>query len=146
MKLEHKFAIRIHFGGICMKDGRKDNRLRISIILKSVMIGYIFSLICFIILALLVTFTSLSDSIAPSITQVVIIMGLAITGANAAMKSKAKGWLYGIITGVVYIVILLLISWVAIDGFTFDKYALAKVGLGVVVGAIGGMIGINMTR
>jgi putative membrane protein (TIGR04086 family) len=129
-----------------MKDGRKDSRLRISIILKSVMIGYIFSLICFIILALLVTFTSLSDNVAPNVTQVVIILGLAISGASAAMKSKSRGWLYGIVSGVIYIVILLLISWVAIDGFSFDKYALIKLGLGIVVGAIGGMIGINVAR
>jgi putative membrane protein (TIGR04086 family) len=110
------------------------------------MVGYIFSLICFLILALLITFTSLSEMVVPIITQIIIIIGLAITGAYAAMKSGYRGWLYGIITGILYIVILIIISWIAIEGFSFDKYVFAKIILGVVVGAIGGMIGINLAR
>ncbi len=144
--LKHKFAVRIIFGGILMKGNHGDNRLRVSIMLKSVMIGYIFSLICFLILALLITFTSLSENVVPLITQIIIITGLVITGATAAMKSRYRGWLYGIITGVLYMVVFLLISWIAVDGFTFDKYAAAKILLGIVVGAIGGMIGINLIK
>jgi len=129
-----------------MKDNRSDNRLRVSIMLKSVMIGYIFSLICFLILALLITFTSLSENVVPLITQIIIIIGLVITGAAAARKARTRGWLYGIITGLLYIVTLLIISWIAIDGFAFDKFAFAKILLGIVVGAIGGMIGINLIK
>ncbi|MBA1336771.1 MAG: hypothetical protein HPY66_3207 [Firmicutes bacterium] len=129
-----------------MKDSRGDNRLRVSIMLKSVMVGYIFSLASFLILALLVTFTSLSENVVPTITQVVVIIGIAITGAYSAMKSGSKGWLYGIISGILYIIVLIAISWIAIDGFAFDKYVLAKLALGIVAGAIGGMIGINLVR
>jgi len=117
-----------------------------SIILKSVGIGYGFSLICFLILALLVTYTRLSEGIVPMVTQGIIIMGLTISGAGAAMRAKSKGWLYGIICGIIFIGIVVIVSWIAVDGFTFDKYVLSKVLLGVAVGAIGGMIGINLIR
>ena len=129
-----------------MKDNRADNRLRMSIILKSVGIGYGFSLICFLILALLVTYTRLSEGIVPMVTQVIIIAGLTISGAGAAMRAKSRGWLYGVICGILFIGIVVIVSWVAVDGFTFDKYVLSKVLLGVAVGAIGGMIGINLIR
>jgi putative membrane protein (TIGR04086 family) len=129
-----------------MKNNRADNRLRMSIILKSVGIGYGFSLICFLILALLVTFTRLSEGIVPMVTQAIIIMGLTISGAGAAMRAKSRGWLYGIICGILFIGIVVIVSWIAVDGFTFDKYVLSKVLLGVAVGAIGGMIGINLIR
>lgn len=129
-----------------MKDNHGDRKLRVSIMLRSIMIGYIFSLICFLILAVLITFTNLSENIVPLITQIIIITGLVITGASAALRAGNRGWLYGVITGLGYIVILLLISSIAIDGFTLDRYAAAKIVLGVVVGAIGGMIGINLSK
>ena len=129
-----------------MKDNRVDDRLRMSIILKSVGIGYGFSLICFLLLAVLVTFTRLSEGIVPMVTQGIIIVGLTVSGAGAAMRAKSRGWLYGIICGILFIGIIVLVSWIAVDGFTFDKYILSKVLLGIVVGAIGGMIGINLIR
>jgi len=129
-----------------MKDNRGDNRLRMSIILKSVGIGYGFSLICFLLLAVLVTYTRLSEAIVPTVTQGIIIIGLAISGAGAAVRSRARGWLYGIICGVLFIGVILIVSWIAVEGFTFDRYIFSKVVLGILVGAIGGMIGINLTR
>ena len=103
-----------------MKDNRADNRLRMSIILKSVGIGYGFSLICFLVLALLVTYTRLSEGIVPMVTQGIIIMGLTISGAGAAMRAKSRGWLYGIICGIIFIGIVVIVSWVA-DGFTLTN-------------------------
>lgn len=129
-----------------MKDNRGDNRLRMSIILKSVGIGYGFSLICFLILAVIVTYTRLSETIVPTITQGIIIIGLTISGAGAAIKAKSKGWLYGIICGVLFIAVIVIVSWIAVDGFSFDKYVISKIVLGILVGAIGGMIGINLAR
>jgi putative membrane protein (TIGR04086 family) len=129
-----------------MKDNRGDNRLRMSIILKSVSIGYGFSLICFLLLAVLVTYTRLSEGIVPTVTQGIIIIGLTISGASAAIKSKTRGWLYGVICGILFIGVIVIVSWIAVEGFTFDKYLLSKIVLGIMVGAIGGMIGINLTR
>jgi putative membrane protein (TIGR04086 family) len=148
IKKKHKFVIgKLFFeGGFAMKDNRVDNRLKMSVILKSVGIGYGFSLICFLLLAVLVTFTKLSENIVPMVTQGIIIIGLTISGAGAAIKSKTRGWLYGIICGVLFVGVLIIVSWIAVDGFTFDKYVLSKVLLGIAVGAIGGMIGINLVR
>ncbi len=129
-----------------MKDNRGDNRLRMSVILKSVSIGYGFSLICFLLLALLVTFTRLSEAVVPMITQGIIIIGLTISGASAAIKAKSRGWLYGILCGILFMGLVIIVSWIAVDGFVFDKYVFSKIALGIAVGAIGGMIGINLAR
>ena len=129
-----------------MKDNRGDRRIRMSIILKSVSIGYGFSLICFLLLAAIVTFTKLSEAVVPMVTQGIVIIGLTISGVTAAMKSRTRGWLYGIICGRLFIGVRNIASWIAVDGFTFDKYVTSRIILGIAVGAIGGMIGINLIR
>ena len=129
-----------------MKDNRGDRRIRMSIILKSVSIGYGFSLICFLLLAAIVTFTKLSEAVVPMVTQGIVIIGLTISGVTAAMKSRTRGWLYGIICGILFIGVIIIASWIAVDGFTFDKYVTSRIILGIAVGAIGGMIGINLFR
>ncbi|MFA7215929.1 MAG: TIGR04086 family membrane protein, partial [Bacillota bacterium] len=121
-----------------MKDNRGDDRLRMSIILKSVSIGYGFSLLCFLILAAVVTFTRLSEAVVPMATQGIVIIGLTLSGITAAMKAKSRGWLYGIICGILFIGVIIIVSWIAVDGFTFDKYVISRTILGIAVGAIGG--------
>lgn len=129
-----------------MKDNRRDNKLRMSIILKSVSIGYGFSLLCFLLLAAVVTFTKLSEAVVPMVTQGIVVIGLTISGAVAAMRAKSRGWLYGILCGMLFIGIMLIVSSIAVQDFTFDKYVFSRVILGVAVGTIGGMIGINLIR
>jgi putative membrane protein (TIGR04086 family) len=99
-----------------------------------------------LLLAVLVTYTRLSEAIVPTVTQGIIIIGLAISGAGAAVRSRSRGWLYGIICGVLFIGVILIVSWIAVEGFTFNRYIFSKVVLGILVGVIGGMIGINLAR
>lgn len=129
-----------------MKGNQGANKLRMSVVLKSVSIGYGFSLICFLLLAAIVTFTKLSEAVVPTVTQGIVILGLALSGAIAAMKAKSRGWLYGIICGILFIGVMVIVSWVAVKGFTFDKYVFSRIILGIAVGAIGGMIGINLVK
>ncbi len=129
-----------------MRDSRGGNKLRMSVILRSVSIGYGFSLICFLLLAAIVTFTKLSEAVVPMVTQGIVIIGLTISGATAAMRAKSKGWLYGIFCGILFVAVMLIVSSIAVENFTFNKYVASRVVLGIAVGTIGGMIGINLVR
>ncbi|MFZ5966041.1 MAG: TIGR04086 family membrane protein [Bacillota bacterium] len=116
----------------------------IWIYLKGVVSAYIFSLIVFIIMALLITYTSMSETIIPLMTTIVMIISVSVSGMYSGMKIKRKGWLNGGIAGLIYIIWMIFMSWVFIEGFSFDKYALFKILIGAAGGGIGGMIGVNL--
>lgn len=106
--------------------------------------GYIISLLLFIIGAILITYTSIGEGTIPLITSVIMIVGIVYSSIYCSVHFKNKGWLHGGIIGLVYILILVLLSKIFISDYSVNRIALYKVGLGVGAGIIGGMLGINI--
>ncbi|MCG8501633.1 MAG: TIGR04086 family membrane protein [Firmicutes bacterium] len=75
---------------------------------------------------------------------VTTIFSIVVAGARVARRARNKGWLNGAISGLVYVVILYFISALAYPGFVFDRSVLYMLILGVLTGAFGGVIGINL--
>lgn len=76
-----------------------------------------------------------------------LVHGIAIMfgGIVSGKRAKQKGWSQGGLTGLLYVVLLLLISFLALDtSLTLRDCILLAPGL--VIGAFGGMIGVNLNR
>ncbi len=58
---------------------------------------------------------------------------------------KEKGYLYGLIIGIAYILILIPISLLWGQTLTLDKYFFARLLMASSVGIIGGIIGVNIS-
>jgi putative membrane protein (TIGR04086 family) len=114
------------------------------VILKASLFAVIISLICFVLFALVMKLANLQESIIPPVNQAIRIVSMVVGGAAAARSSKSKGWLKGALTGLLYIVWAFIISGIFGGGYIFDTVLLSDVLLGIVVGAIGGIIGINI--
>ena len=114
------------------------------VILKASLFAVIISLICFVLYALVMKLANLQESIIPPVNQAIRIVSMVVGGAAAARSSKSKGWLKGALTGLLYIVWAFIISGIFGGGYIFDTVLLSDVLLGIVVGAIGGIIGINI--
>ncbi len=114
------------------------------IYLKSIAIALLFAMIIFVIIAIITTFTSLSEGVLPIITSTVIILSIAFSGILSAVAKKKNGLLQGLITGVIYTIFILFLGWLIADGFSFDKFTLIKCGIGIFSGGVGGMIGVNI--
>ncbi len=56
---------------------------------------------------------------------------------------KEKGLIYGLLVGLIYIVCLILIVYLAKDNFVFEMDMLYKVLLVSLAGGIGGVLGVN---
>ncbi|GJM75106.1 hypothetical protein HMSSN036_73220 [Paenibacillus macerans] len=66
-------------------------------------------------------------------------------GIVSGKRAKQRGWYQGGLTGLLYVVLLLLISFLALDtSLTLRDCILLAPGL--VIGAFGGMIGVNLNR
>lgn len=78
-------------------------------------------------------------------TYIVHAIALLIAGFTAGKRSSNRGWYNGGITGSLYMLIVLLIGFLAMNvSLSWDKWILIL--LAFVVSAIGGIIGVNMKK
>ena len=114
-------------------------------IIKGVGISVIFTIICLTIFSLLLTYTNLSES---SIQPVVIsVTGISILVGSffATRKMNKNGIIKGIAVGLMYILLIYVISSVVNGGnFALTIGSLVMIFISVLCGAIGGIIGINI--
>lgn len=111
---------------------------------KSLALSYIVTLIFFIIFALILTYTSLSEGAIPIINSIIMIISIAIGSIRMAIKSQNKGWLNGALVGVLYVLVLVFLSSIFVENFEVNSYLMMKAIIGLITGAVGGMIGINV--
>ncbi|MCC5911542.1 MAG: TIGR04086 family membrane protein [Clostridiaceae bacterium] len=111
---------------------------------KGLMRGYLLSLVLFLIGALLITYTGLSETILPIITSGIMVLSIAYASIYAAIHTKKRGWLHGAFIGMIYIVILIILSKLFITDYTITAAVYYRIITSVVTGVIGGMIGINI--
>ncbi|HZJ77156.1 MAG TPA: TIGR04086 family membrane protein [Oscillospiraceae bacterium] len=131
-----------------MKSGKRDiaeaGPFNIKIYGYGLIRGYIVSLLFFLIGAILITYTSIGEGTIPFITSVIMIIGIVYSSIYCSIHLREKGWLHGGIIGLVYILMLVLLSKIFISGYSLNRVALYKIGLGVGTGVIGGILGVNI--
>ncbi len=121
-----------------------NSNFSIWIYFKGIIAAYIFVLFIFLIMALLLTYTSIPEAMIPMFSSITLIAGVSISGMYVGAKLKRKGWLNGGIEGVIYIAILIVVSWAFMADFSFDRYLVYKGIMSVISGGIGGIIGVNI--
>lgn len=126
------------------KQLEKNKSDKLFLIIKSVVLALIISLICIIIYAIVLSITPVSDNTMSLITQVISMISILAAGIYCGKNIQAKGWLYGLSVGIIYIIILIPISMLLGETLTFDKYLLARLLMAATVGLIGGIIGVNI--
>ncbi len=130
-----------------MKSNRQPDRAMQSyfqVYVKGVIVACIVALLLFAILALLITYTNISESIIPAgILAILSISGL-ISGVYVGANLKTKGWLNGILIGFIFIGFIFLIGCILNKEILFELSFLYKLIIGIVAGGIGGMIGVNL--
>ena len=114
------------------------------VILKASLLAVIITLICFVIFALVMKLANLQETIIPPVNQAIRILSIAIGGVFASRASRKKGWLKGGLTGLLYIIWSFILSGLFDGKYIFNTLLLSDLLLGAVVGAVGGIIGINI--
>lgn len=72
------------------------------------------------------------------IHSISVLIGGYVTGKRAGRR----GWYYGGLLGLFYIIIIYLVGFLAFDS-TFDLYSLFMLVLAFAIGALGGIFGVN---
>ena len=114
-------------------------------ILKGVGISFAFTLISLTIFSALLTYTSLSESLIQPV--VISVTGISILAGSffATRKVEKNGIIKGIAVGLIYIFLIYLISSVVNGGsFALTMSSVIMILIGILCGAIGGIIGVNI--
>lgn len=106
--------------------------------------GYIISMLLFFLVALLITYTSLGENVIPFVTSVIMILGIVFSSVYCSAHLQKKGWLHGALIGLIYILILILLSKIFISDYSIDSTAMYKIILATTTGVIGGILGVNL--
>jgi putative membrane protein (TIGR04086 family) len=124
----------------------KVNEWRIITLLKANIIAYMITAIFFIGSALLLTYTSLPESSIPAIAIATTVISVLVAGYDTAKGAPSKGWLWGLSAGIVYAVILILISSTVAKELMMTPNTLTLLLSAGGGGALGGMVGINVKK
>lgn len=105
---------------------------------------FILTVIMLFILALLLSMTSLEETIiSPSIIGITTF-SILLGGFITSRKIKSKGIVIGVIQGFIYMLVLYLTSSFMNMDFSLNLQSLTMIGIGMLGGAIGGIIGVNI--
>lgn len=125
----------------------KSNRpLSIMSILKSIGISFGFTLLVFLVFALLITYTCFPESAISTVVLITTVLSIMLAGMVISRRATTKGWLNGAIAGLIYTAILYIIGALSVTGLVFDKQVVIMALVGFFSGALGGIIGINMRK
>jgi len=126
-----------------MKTEVKTESSRLSSLVSGVLVGYAITCIIFLGYSLLITYTSLTDEKMPLVVAGATLISVIVAGFDAAKGAENKGWFWGIMAGLVYALILMLIMTLVLKGFAVDSRTATVLVLSLAGGGLGGVIGIN---
>ncbi len=118
----------------------KSNFIRV---IKGSAFAVVLTLILLLIYSAFLTYTKLNESTMPvfviGITAISILIGSLMSSVNIRKNGIANGALVGLI----YIVVIYLLSSIATKTFSLNMYSIIMIIISTVAGAIGGIIGVN---
>lgn len=127
-------------------ESRYSSPLNILNVIKALGIAFVFTGVVFAVFALLITYTSMPDSIIGMIVFVTMIFAIMVSGFVVARNATSRGWLNGAVGGLLYVLILYIIGALFQFGLVFDRHVAMLLLIGFLAGAFGGIVGINMKK
>lgn len=127
-----------------MKSSADRKKIDFIRILKGVFRAYLFTLFLFLILAVLIYFTKVSESIIPKAVVIISAVSIFLSGIDVTRNIDSMGWLHGGLIGFLYIAILLILSSLIMPSFYFKWDIAIDLLLGFLTGVLAGILGVNI--
>ena len=115
-----------------------------TIFLKSIIISVFVSLLLILILSFFISNTSLKESIINPSVIFISAISILIGGFLVSKKVRKKGILYGALVGLIYMLVMYLISSLINLDFSINLNSVIMIGFGILGGAVGGILGVNL--
>ena len=114
------------------------------LISKGVFRALIITIVMLIVLAVLMSTMSVESSVVSVYFLVATCASIMYGSIYSARKNNEKGWLVGIVVAILYMLVLYLISAIVFKDLGLDVKNLIRFTIALAVGALSGMLGINL--
>ena len=118
----------------------------LMIIIKGILVSYLITLPIFAVFAYILTFTDFPQRYIPTAVIITTLLSIVVAGWLSSKNVKSKGWLNGGIVGIVYMVVLYLLSSTGYKDFSIDRQVVTMFIVGILSGCVGGILGINSKK
>lgn len=110
---------------------------------KMVAVAMIFTLIALLILALFVTYGNMSDKAVLICVEAATFICVFLAGFAVSGAVGKNGWLSGLVAGVVYVIVILIVGWISLGDSSITNETSKMFIISIVSGIIGGITGVN---
>lgn len=114
-------------------------------ILRATAIAVIVSLVTVLVFSLIVNLTNVNEKIILPINEAIKVISI-LTGCFIGFRQPKQGALKGAVGGLLYTFLSILIFGIISHSVKFNALSLVDVALGIVAGAISGIIVVNVKR
>lgn len=128
---------------ILKTDEKKGN---VKPIIKGVLVALAISLVAILLFAFLLRWTNISDSLIAPVNQVIKGVSIFLGVFFGLKKVKRNGIINGLIIGFLYTIVAFLVFSLLDGAFCFDKSLLNDILFGTIIGAICGIICVNLKK
>lgn len=123
-----------------------NNKKSFFSILKGSIIAIVITLISMFVVSVIFTLTNISEAFIPQIIIAVTSISILIGSILASINIGKMGILNGALVGFIYIFTIYLLSSIIVCGFSFNIKSLIMIGISLVLGILGGIIGVNISK
>lgn len=114
-----------------------ENNKPVFSIIKGTLIAFLFTLIVLTIFSALLVYTEVSEELIKPVIITVTGISILIGSSIATKKLKKNGLLNGAIIGILYILIIYIISSILNSSFSLNLVSLIMIGIGLIGGVLG---------
>lgn len=114
------------------------------LIFKGVFLAVLLSLIMILVLSIVLSFSNIKENVIMPTVIFISAISILIGGFLVAKKIDKNGIVYGSVLGLIYMLILYFISSVMNFDFSLNMNAIIMITFGILGGAIGGILGVNL--
>lgn len=112
-------------------------------ILKGSILAIATTLVILLIYAIILTYTSVNEMTIPTVIIITTALSILIGSQITISKIKKNGIINGIFVGIIYIMLLYIISSTITKNFSLNNYSIIMIAISIATGGLGGIIGVN---
>lgn len=115
----------------------------LTALIKGVLISYAITMAVFIIYALLITYTNLTEEYVAPLALIVTAISCIASGFVTAKAAKSRGLIWGIAAGGLYMAIMFSLGYATMPTYELNQKFVISLCLALLGGGIGGIFGVN---
>lgn len=112
--------------------------------IRGLALAFIITFVLLLLVSLLIRFTDIRESNMALLNNFVLTISIVLASATLGRNVKERGWLNGAILGFLYYLIIIVLNLVFNRPLNLGIFLLVRLIIATALGAIGGMIGINL--